>query len=90
MTQQQKTESSFKVILGKLKKPFSDSEIIKCMTELMDTMFEGKQKEKMRTLSKMCSFFAYYSLIPKILTYLFMDELIYLLKGQFVFLYFNF
>lgn len=43
-------KSSLKVmrILGKLKKPFSDSEIIKCMTELMDTVFEGKQKEKMR------------------------------------------
>ena len=33
-------------ILGKHKKPFSDAEIKKCMTEVMDTMFEGKQKEE--------------------------------------------
>ena len=50
MTQQQKaTECSLRVvwILGKHKKPFSDAEIIKeCMTEVMDTMFEGKQKEE--------------------------------------------
>ena len=42
-------KSSLRVawILGKHKKPFSDAEIIKeCMTEVMDTMFEGKQKEE--------------------------------------------
>ena len=45
MTQQKATECSLRVvwILGKHKKPFSDAEIIKeCMTEVMDTMFEGK------------------------------------------------
>lgn len=56
MTQQQKaTECSLRVawILGKHKKPFSDAEIIKeCMTEVMDTMFEGKQKEEMTTKIK--------------------------------------
>ena len=43
------TQCSLRVvwILGKHKKPFSDAEIIKeCMTEVMDTMFEGKQKEE--------------------------------------------
>lgn len=52
MTQQQKaTEASLRVvrILGKHKKPFSDGEIIKeCMTEVMDTLFEGKQKEEIK------------------------------------------
>ena len=50
MTQQQKaTEGSLRVvwILGKHKKPFSDAEMIKeCMTEVIDTMFEGKQNEE--------------------------------------------
>ena len=51
MTQQQKaTECSLKVawVLGKHKKPYSDAEIIKeCMTEVMGTMFEGKEREEM-------------------------------------------
>ena len=51
MTQQKATECSLRVvwILGKHKEPFSDSKIIikkkNCMAEVMDTMFEGKQKE---------------------------------------------
>lgn len=52
MTQQQKaTEASLRVawILGKHKKPFSDAEIIKqCMNEVMDTLFECKQKEEIK------------------------------------------
>lgn len=47
MTQQQKaTECSLRVawVFGKHKKPFSDAEIIK---EVMDTMFEDKQKAEM-------------------------------------------
>lgn len=51
LTEQQKaTECSLKVawILGKHKKPFTDSEMIKeCMTEVMDTLFEGKEREVM-------------------------------------------
>ena len=54
MTQQQKaTKWSLRVvwILGKHKKPFSDAEIIKeCMTEVTDTMFDGKQKRKYPTI----------------------------------------
>lgn len=51
MSQREKaTGSSLRVawVLGKHKKPISDAEIIKeCMTEGMETMFEGKQKEGM-------------------------------------------
>ncbi|XP_040278185.1 zinc finger BED domain-containing protein 5-like [Bufo bufo] len=50
MSQQEKTtESSLRVawILGRHKKPFSDAEIVKeCMIEVVDAMFEGKQKEE--------------------------------------------
>ncbi|XP_044133327.1 zinc finger BED domain-containing protein 5-like [Bufo gargarizans] len=50
MSQQEKTtESSLRVawILGRHKKPFSDAEIVKeCMVEVVEAMFEGKQKEE--------------------------------------------
>jgi len=56
MSQREKaTESSLRVawVLAKHKKPFSDAEIIKeCMTEVMETMFEGKQKEEMTSKIK--------------------------------------
>ena len=54
MTQQQKTtECSLRVvwILGKHKKPLSDTEIIKeCMTEVMDTCLKANKKRKYSTM----------------------------------------
>ena len=48
-TQQERaTEASFRVawVLGKHKKPFSDSEIVKeCMNEIASALFEGTQKD---------------------------------------------
>ncbi|XP_063960214.1 general transcription factor II-I repeat domain-containing protein 2A-like [Lytechinus pictus] len=49
VTQQQKaTEASLRVawVLGKNKKPFSDSELVKeCLNEVVDSMFTGKERQ---------------------------------------------
>ncbi|KAM9299122.1 zinc finger BED domain-containing protein 5-like [Gastrophryne carolinensis] len=56
LSQQEKTtEASLRVawILGRHKKPFSDAEMIKeCMVEVVDAMFEGKQKEEFQAKVK--------------------------------------
>ena len=53
MTQKQKATLRVTWVLGRHKKPFSNTEIVKAsMTEVMDTMFEGKQKEEITSKIK--------------------------------------
>ena len=53
--QERVNEASLRVawVLGKHKKPFSDSEVVKeCMTEVTEALLEGKEKQEMSEKSK--------------------------------------